>query len=401
LKTFFIPLRFCSRLLPVLATIAFLLGLGLGLAPAKAIETAAKEAFLVDFETGAVLFEKNADTPMPPSSMSKLMTIFMVFEHLRDGSLSLDDQLPVSVKAWRKGGSKMFVREGDNVTVEDLIHGVIVHSGNDACIVLAEGLAGSEDAFAEAMTLRAHELGLENSFFKNSTGWPDPEHMMTARDLALLAELTIREFPQYYHFYAEKSFQYGKGMKAQPNRNPLLYKPRLKADGLKTGHTEAGGFGITASAEKDGRRLIMVLNGMSSIKERAKESERILEWGFREFNNYNLFTAGETVTQADVWLGAAPTVPLVINQNLIITLPRKARRGMVAKVIYNEPIPAPVTQGDKLARLIITAPDSDPIEIPLYAGAGVARLGSLGRIQAALGYLLWGSLVISEPQGSN
>jgi len=393
---FFIYSRFCRHLLPLLALTAFLL------APhqARAIETAAKEAFLVDFETGAVLLEKNADTPMPPSSMSKMMTIFMVFEQLRDSSLSLDDQLPVSVKAWRKGGSKMFVREGDNVTVEDLINGVIVHSGNDACIVIAEGLAGSEEAFSEAMTLRARELGLENSYFKNSTGWPHPEHVMTARDLARLAELTIREFPEYYHFYSKKSFQYGK-MDPQPNRNPLLYKPRMNADGLKTGHTEVGGFGLTASAERDGRRLIMVLNGMSSIKERARESERILDWGFREFNNYALFTAGESVTQADIWLGSSPTVPLVIDENLVITLPRKARRGMVAKVIYDGPVPAPVATGDRLARLVITAPDSETIEIPLYAGADVARLGPLGRIQAALGYLLWGSLVMSEPQGSN
>ena len=366
--------------------------------PAEAITTKAKQALLVDFETGTILFEKAADEIMTPSSMSKMMTIYMVFEHLRDGRLSLDDKLEVSTKAWRKGGSKMFVREKDHVRVEDLIRGIIVQSGNDACIVIAEGLAENEEAFALEMTLRARELGLKDSSFKNATGWPDPDHKMTARDIARLAELTIREFPEYYHYYAEKSFKYGK-MDPQPNRNKLLSRG-LGADGLKTGHTEAGGYGLASSAERNGRRLILVVNGLTSEKERLKESERLLEWGFREFNNYHLYSAGDTVTNAAVWLGAEPTVPLVINQDLVITLPRKSRRNMVVKAVYDDPFPAPIAQDSAIARLVVSAPDVETLELPLIAGTGVNRLGPMGRLTSAFKYLLWGGLDLGKSVGS-
>ena len=357
--------------------------------PAIAIETQAKQAILVDFETGAVLFEKNADESMAPSSMSKLMTIYMVFERLRDGRLSLEDKLSVSTKAWRKGGSKMFVKEGDRVSIEDLIRGVVVQSGNDACIVIAEGLSGDEETFAQEMTERGRELGLENSVFKNATGWPDLGHTMTSRDLTILAKRTVQDFPEFFHYYSEKNFTYN-GIR-QGNRNPLLYK-NVGADGLKTGHTELGGFGLVASAERGGRRLLLVLNGLPSIKARSKESERLLEWGFREFNNYRLYLAGDTVAQAAVWLGDAEEVPLVIENDLVITMPKKSRRKMKVSTRFEEPISAPIRAGQESALLVVSAPGFETLEIPLVAGEGVGRLGALGRVVSALNYLIWGSL---------
>ena len=355
---------------------------------AQAVETNAKQAIMIDAVTDAVLFEKNADQPMPPASMSKLMTAYMVFDRLADRSLKLDDTLPVSEKAWRKKGSKMFVKVGDRVSVEDLLRGIIVQSGNDACIVVAEALSGSEDAFAEAMTRRAREIGLQRSVFRNSTGWPDPEHFMTARELALLANRIVQDFPQYYHYYSEKSFTYA-GIR-QGNRNPLLYK-NMGADGLKTGHTQASGYGLTASAKRGDRRITLVLNGLESVRNRGQEAERLIEWGFREFGNFKLFEAGETVNDADVWLGTEPTVPLIVEQDLVVTLSHAARRAMTVTVVYDGPIPAPIAAGTPLARVLISTPDGAPIEVPVVAGADVGRLGFFGRLTAAAGYLLWGA----------
>ena len=356
--------------------------------PAAAIETQAREALLLDAQTGAVLFDKNSEVSMPPASMSKIMTAFMVFERLKDGRLSLDDKLPVSEKAWRMGGSKMFVEVGDQIRVEDLLRGVIVQSGNDACIVLAEGLAGSEDAFADQMTARAREIGMTGSTFANATGWPHPNHRMTARDLATLAHRLITDHPEHYHYYAEKEFTWSDIR--QGNRNPLLYK-NIGADGLKTGHTEEAGYGLTASAVQNGRRLILVLNGLPSIKARSAEAERLMSWGFREFGNYALFKAGETVDEAPVWLGAEDTVPLVIADDLTVTLPRNARNGMKVSVVYDSPIPAPVPAGQEIAQLRISWPDGVPVEVPLMAGRDVEQLGPFGRIAASIKFLLLGT----------
>ena len=361
-------------------------------APAQAIETIAREAILMDMTTGEVLFEKNADQAMAPASMSKMMTAYMVFERLRDGRLSLDDTFSVSETAWRKGGAKsgsstMFLEPGNRVRVEDLIRGIVVQSGNDASIVIAEGLAGSEEAFALEMNRRAQELGLRNSTFKNATGWPDPGHETTARDLAILAIRTIEDFPEYYHYYTEKEFTYN-GIR-QINRNPLIYKD-IGADGLKTGHTADSGYGLAASAKRGDRRLILVVNGLLSRKARAREPERLLEWGFREFSNYTLFKAGDIVSEADVWLGQNTAVPLLIEGDLVITLARKARLGMKVTVEYEGPIAAPIVKGDRLAKLVVTAPEREPLEVPLVAGANVERLSLFGRLGAALGYILWG-----------
>lgn len=354
---------------------------------AQAIETQAKQAIVVEFDTGAVLYNKDADSIMYPTSMTKMMTAYILFDQLKSGSLSLEDTFRVSEKAWRKGGSKMFVKVGDRVSVEDLIRGIVVQSGNDATIVVAEGISGSEAAFADLMTEKARAIGMANTTFRNASGWPDPDHVTTARDLATLAERTIRDFPELYHYYAEKSFEYNKIK--QNNRNPLLYK-NMGADGLKTGHTEASGYGLTASAERNGRRLIAVANGFPSVKVRAAGTERLIDWGFRVWKNYALFEAGDTVTEAQVWLGEAETVPVVIKNKLTITIPRKSRSKMKVAVAYEEPLPAPIAAGSQIATLVVTAPDSERIEIPLYAGADVAQLGPVGRLGEALRYLVWG-----------
>ena len=369
--------------------VAVLIALLVAGGPAAATETPARQAILVDMTTGSVLLEKNADELVPPASMSKIMTLYMVFERLKDGSLSLDDTFLVSAKAWRKGGSKMFVEVDKRVRVEDLLRGVIVSSGNDAAIVLAEGLAGTEELFAEEMTRRAREIGLEHSVFKNATGWPDPEHLMTARDLATLVQRTIEDFPGLYPYYAETTFTYN-GIR-QENRNPLLNQ-RTGADGLKTGHTEDSGYGLTASVERDGRRLILVVNGLAGVRERATESARLIEWGLREFDTYALFKAGEVVEEAEVWFGEAARVPLVVASDVVVTLPRKARVEMTVAARYEGPIPAPIEAGAQIAKLVVSAPGIQPMEFPLVAGAGVERLGLFGRLSTTFNYLLWGVL---------
>jgi D-alanyl-D-alanine carboxypeptidase (penicillin-binding protein 5/6) len=357
------------------------------------IETTARHAVLLDATTNTVLFAKNANMEMIPASMTKMMTAHLVFENLRDGRLSLDDTFVVSENAWRKGGAKsgsstMFLEPRSRARVEDLLRGIIIQSGNDACIVMAEGLSGSESAFAEEMNRRARTLGLTKTTFKNTTGWPEEGHVSTAHDLAILAKNTLQTFPEFLHFYSEKSFTYN-GIK-QGNRNPLLYRDPT-VDGLKTGHTKKSGYGLTASAKRGDRRLILVVNGLNSIKKRSRESERLLEWGFREFDNYGLFAAGEKVTNVDVWLGREATVPLIIKEELLITMPRKSRRSMKVKVTYENPVPAPIIAGTKIATLTIEAPDTSSRIVPLFAGTNVERLGLIGRLGEALKYILWGS----------
>jgi D-alanyl-D-alanine carboxypeptidase (penicillin-binding protein 5/6) len=247
----------------------------------------------------------------------------------------------VSEKAWKTGGSKMFVHVGDRVSVEDLLRGVIIQSGNDACVVLAEGLAGSEERFAEQMTARARELGMSKSVFKNATGLPQDGHLMTPRELALLAREIIIRFPQFYRFYSEISFTYN-NIK-QGNRNPLLYK-NTGADGMKTGHTDAAGYGLTASAKRDGRRIIMVVNGLKSMNERSRESERLLDWGFNEFDTYKIFSPGQVVDTAGVWLGVQPSVPLTVSKETYVTLSKRDRPGLKVTAVWDNPIPAPISR---------------------------------------------------------
>lgn len=359
------------------------------------VETLARQMILIDYDTDTVIYEKNADELMPPSSMSKLMTAFMVFEQIEAGKLRMDDMLPVSEKAWRIQGSKMFVPINGRVKVEDLLRGMIIQSGNDACIVFAEGIAGTEERFAEMMTERAHQLGLKNTTLRNASGWPDPQHLTTARDLAKLAKLIISRFPQHYHFYSEKEFTYGidqvtKKPITQGNRNPLLYKD-VGADGLKTGHTDAAGYGLTLSAKRGDRRLIMVFNGLKSMNERSREAERLIELGFSQFDNYKLFTAGAVVDEADVWLGNAQRVPMVIDRNVALTLPRQTKGALKVSVTYDNPVPAPIAKGTPIGKLVVANKDQTVMEVPLLAGADVQQLGFTGRISAAVSYLLWGS----------
>jgi len=353
----------------------------------SALETLGKQVILIDVTTGTILFSKNPDERMTPSSMSKIMTVYKLFERLKDGELSLTDKFLVSEKAWRKQGSKMFVAVNSRVKIEDLIRGIIVQSGNDATIVVAEGLSGSEGAFADEMNETAKQLNMTNSNFINASGWPDPDHETTARDLAKLTVATVKNFPDLYRYYGEKTFTYN-GIK-QGNRNPAIYR-NIGADGLKTGHTEAGGYGLTVSAIRKNRRLILVINGLPTKKSRAVESERILDWGFREFNNYALFKAGETVTEAQIWMGEHGSVPLLIERDLIITLSRKVRRGMKVKVAMETPVPAPVKKGDVLATLKVELPGRPTMKIPLVSGADIGQLGVFSRLGAAVKYVLWG-----------
>ena len=354
--------------------------------PLGPVDTTARWAVIVDYATGATLLDKAADVEMPPSSMTKLMTIYIVYSRLADGRLKLTDTLPVSERAWRMGGSKMFVQLASTVAVEDLIRGMIVDSGNDACIVLAESISGSEEQFAELMNVTAKQLGLTHSNFKNSTGWPDADHYMSCRDIATLAWHIIHDFPQYYHYDSEKTFKYNNI--DQGNRNPLVQHGT--ADGLKTGHTEAGGYGLVASALRGGRRVIVVLNGMASMRERSEEGERLMDWAFANFEDVTLFSADAVIERAPVWLGTAPTVPLVAGRELVLTMPRNWRQTAQVKLSYQAPIPAPVAKGAEVGKLTVSGQGVPAGEWKLLAGEAVPRLGLPGRALAVLARMVMG-----------
>lgn len=355
--------------------------------PLGPVDTTARWAFIQDFNTGATLLNKQGDDRMPPSSMTKLMTLYIVYERLASGRMKLDDQLPVSEKAWRMGGSKMFVQIGTTVAVEDLIRGIVVDSGNDACIVLAEAISGSEEQFADLMNDTAKKLGLTNSHFMNATGWPGDDHYMSCHDIVTLAGDIIRQFPQYYHYDSEKTFKYNNI--EQGNRNPLVQKGT--ADGLKTGHTEAGGYGVVASTKRGDRRIILVLNGMDTMRERSEESERLMDWSFANFEDVTLFSAGEVVDQAPVWLGASPTVPLVGGRDLTVTMPRNWRSHAKVQVSYDAPVRAPVAKGATLGKLTVGGDGVPSMDVPLLAGADVPKLSLPGRAMAVLTHFVTGS----------
>jgi len=352
------------------------------------IDTQAKHAMVYEYETGTILLDKGADERIPPASMSKVMTAYLVFDYLKQGRAKLTDELPVSEAAWRTGGSKMFVPLGGRIKIEELVQGMVIQSGNDACVVLAEGLAGSQQAFIEQMNQKAQEIGLRDSHFANVDGLPSPEHWMTARDLATLAVRTIQDFPEYYKYYSEKEYKYNNIN--QGNRNPLLYKD-TGADGLKTGHTEEAGYSLLASVKRGDRRIVVVLSGLPSMKSRAQEAERLTEWAFREYNNYKLFTAGAKIEDAEVWLGEQAKVPLTVGKDLVVTLPRKSRKDMKVSVDYNQPLAAPVGKGQEAGKIVVTAPDTAAVETPLLTAARVERLGPLGRAAAVAGHMVWGS----------
>lgn len=360
---------------------------------AGAIETKARNMILMDYDTGQYLYTKDAEKMIPPASMSKLMTIYILFSKLGDGSLSLDDTFTVSENAWRKGGaasggSTMFLALGSKVRVEDLLKGIIIQSGNDACIVAAENLAGTEEDFADMMNKKAKEIGLNNSHFVNATGLPHPDHRMSVEDLAKLSRRIISEFPQYYHLFSQKEFVYNNIR--QGNRNPLLYNMPY-ADGLKTGHTEEAGFCLTASAKKGDRRLISVMTGLSSMKERSEEANKIMSWGFREFDNYTILKKGAKVADIPVWYGASKDVPMVVSEDVVRTLKKSKSDEVRVIASYDKPVKAPVKAGQQLGVVKVELPGQDTLEVPLVAAADVAEVGLWGRIRKNLSYLLLGN----------
>ncbi len=352
--------------------------------PIGFFDTLAQYAFIMDYNTGTVLMDKLADQPMHPSSLTKIMTCYIVFAMLRTGRLKLDQLLPVSEKAWKMQGSKMFVPLNGQVSVQDLIQGVVIQSGNDACIVLAEGIAGSEQQFVSMMNEMAPKMGLRNSHFMNCTGWPDSNHLMSARDIALIAYHLIHDYPEYYHFFSEKEFTFNKI--TQGNRNVLVDKGL--ADGLKTGHTDAGGYGLCASSERNGRRVIMVVNGLTSMNMRAHESERLIEWSFNQFENVKLFNKGDIVEQAPVWMGAQETVPLVAGENLVLTLPVGMRDKLKVTLDYNAPLSAPVMKGQNVEASLSVKNGGITVQVPIIAGETVEKANIISRMMKNVSYRL-------------
>ncbi|KZE18937.1 MULTISPECIES: D-alanyl-D-alanine carboxypeptidase family protein [Sphingomonas] len=366
-----------------------------GIAAAPPFETPAPVAFMTDLSSGATLYAKDADRRMPPASMAKMMTAYVAFDLIKKGELKLNDMATVSPETWKKwhgpqAGSTMFLSVNENVSVENLLYGIIVLSGNDACVVLAEKIAGSEEAFTNLMNQRAKELGLSNSHFGTSNGWPDEGRTyVTARDLAKLATATIQNHPQLYKkFYSKTDFTWGKTLGegaaiTQANRDPLLGRVR-GADGLKTGHTEEAGYGFTGSAEQDGRRLVMVLAGLTSSNQRIAESVKFMNWGFGAWRARPIVAAGKRVETAEVQLGDSATVGLVAPRALTVTMPAGTNSPITAKVVYTGPIKAPIAKGQHIADLVIASPDTGEQRMPLVAEKDVAEAGFFGRVWASL-----------------
>ncbi len=342
-------------------------------------DTKAPQAILIDANSGAVFFEKNADELVPPASMSKLMTMTLVMEALKAGKLTLDQEILISEDAWRRGGSAsggstMYAELNSHVKVVDLMHGAMIQSANDACIAFAEALAGSEPAFAQRMTERGRELGLKNATFRNSTGLPDPEHLMSVRDLTILARHIITDFPEYYKFYSEPEFTWNKI--TQQNRNPLL-KEYPGADGVKTGYTKESGYGLVGSAVRDGRRLLMVIAGLKSINERREEAQKLLDWGFRQFKSMDVYAAGETVSKARVWGGTERWVNLVTKNDVRLALSQQEQDKIEVKLNYIGPLMAPVRSGQEIGTIRFLIDGKAVAEVPVQTAAAVDAVDSM------------------------
>jgi D-alanyl-D-alanine carboxypeptidase (penicillin-binding protein 5/6) len=359
--------------------------------PIGPLDTVATHAIVIDFNTGAVLLTKDPDTPSPPSSLTKLMTIYITFQQLKAGKLRLDQTFLISDHAWHMGGSRMFVQVGTNVTIEDLIRGIFVDSGNDAAVALAEGIGGTEDNFATMMNAQAKKLGMTNSHFLNASGWPADGHVMSVRDIATLSEHIIRDFPEYYHYAGEQTFAYNKIN--QINRNPLVTAGL--GDGLKTGHTQEGGYSLAGTTERDYRRIIVVLNGLPSWDSRVTESKRLMDWAFNSFQDVQLFAAGAQVTQAPVWLGEAPLVGLTVAQSATVTMPMGWQNSVKVAVDYPAPVPAPILAGQVVGQINVTGPGIPSGQASagaqLVAMTDVRRLGLPGRALARLRHFITGA----------
>jgi len=359
-------------------------------AQAGAFETSARGAYVLDMTTGTVLLDKNGDKPLPPASMSKLMTLYVAFEAVRDGRLGLDERLPVSQHAMSYGGSTMFLDTTDRVRVEDLLRGIVVLSGNDACAVIAEALSpdGTEAGFARYMTQRARDLGMTASVFKNSNGWPEEGHVMSMHDLVVLSKRIIKDFPEFYEMFAEREYRFdGRAPSNIYNRNPLLGLG-IGADGLKTGHTQAAGYGLTASARQGERRIIFAISGVESAAQRARESEAIINWAFRQFERKTVLRAGEVVTEVPVWMGATAGVGLTPAADLETLLPVLDSERVAAEVVHSGPVRAPVAAGDRLAELVLSPEGLPATRVPLVAVEDVAQGGFLIRMRVVARHLL-------------
>ena len=346
---------------------------------AQMIDTPASYAVIMDHATGKILYSKRGDEPMTPASMTKMMTAFVVFELIDRGELSLTDKFTVSEDAWRRGGfpsgtSTMGLVPKDTPTVEELLHGVITMSGNDACIVLAEGISGSEEAFSRRMTEMAHELGLKSVNFVNATGLEGEGHVISAEDLAILAKMTIDKYPQYYEWYSLPEYTWREY--TQANRNPLLEV--AGADGLKTGHLESSGYGLTASAVRDGVRRTIVVNGLPTMAARAQESERLMRVAFQSFDLKTIGPETLVLPDVEVWLGAARTVPVSLAEPIEVAGHKAAFSKAKVEIVLDGPVKAPVKKGDQVGRLVITMEGSEPSEAPIIAEADVKKLGFAG-----------------------
>lgn len=362
--------------------------------PGHAFETRASAAYVIDQTTGTVLLAKNADDPLPPASMSKLMTLYMAFEAVErgksNGGLDLTEELPVSQHAMSYGGSTMFLDTTDRVKVEDLLRGIIVLSGNDACAVIAEALSpdGTEAGFARLMTRRAQQIGMTNSTFANSNGWPAAGHRMSMRDLGLVAMRLITDFPQYYPLFSQREFLFdGRAPQNKANRNPLLGLG-IGADGLKTGHTQEAGYGLVGSAKQGDRRVIFVISGLETAAERAQESEAIVNWAFRQFAQREMGSAGTQIAQAPVALGAQTAVGLELANDLSVLIPVSGGSEINAEVVYTGPLRAPILKGDPIGELVLTRGDLPEVRAPLVASDSVAPGGFFVKLQAAALHLL-------------
>ncbi|OZB17083.1 MAG: D-alanyl-D-alanine carboxypeptidase [Rhodobacterales bacterium 34-62-10] len=374
--TLFVPHRLrhlvAAALLPVLMSTT----------AAQAFDTRAGSAWVLDQTTGTVLLSKNAETPLPPASMSKLMTLYMLFEALERGTVTMETTFPVSSRARAMGGSTMFLNEQDRPTVRELILGIIVNSGNDACVVVAEGLSptGTEDGFAALMTQRARELGMKDTTLANASGWPDPRHRMSMRDLGILAQHLIEDFPDYYLYFNEREYDYKNRAPANRlNRNPL-FQLDIGADGLKTGHTQEAGFGLVGSAAQGDRRVIFVISGMETDQIRAEESAAIVNWAFRQFTERKVASAGEIITEADVWRGEQMKVGLVPETDISLLLPALTSDKVEAEIVHEGPVHAPVTKGQQLGEMILTREGLDPVRVPLVADRDVPLGGFTTRV---------------------
>jgi D-alanyl-D-alanine carboxypeptidase (penicillin-binding protein 5/6) len=361
------------RTLLTLLAAACALGAGLAGAAAQSFQTAAPHAILIDADSGSVLFEKAADERFSPASMAKLMTTDIVFEALKSGRLSMDTEFTVTEDAWKRGGaggggSSMFAQVNSRIKMSDLLRGLIVQSGNDAAITIAENMAGTEEAFATLMNQRAKEIGLTNSTFRNATGYAAPDQKVTARDMAKLAIHLIETYPDLYKIFSEKEFAWNKIR--QQNRNPLLALD-IGADGLKTGYLEESGYALTGSAVQNGQRLVLVVSGLKTARDRAAESRKLMEWGFRAFEPRQIFATGETVAEASVFGGQAGSVPLVAKKPVRVLLPRGSTDRVSAKVVYTGPLVAPVEEGRQIGTLRIQRGDTVALDQPLFAGATV------------------------------